>query len=342
MMSKLPKFRLPAEWEAHESTWLTWPQNTDTWTLKELDEARSEYIHFLRSTLESEKANILVNDHATKSELLDRLQSKELEKRLTVHIRKTNDAWIRDYGPDFVYNDANTSLINWNYNSWGEKYPPFQDDNSVYELVRDISGYEIFNPNIVLEAGSIDINESGVLLTTESCLLNKNRNPHHSKSEIEDKLKTYYGAKDIIWLKEGIAGDDTDGHVDDISRFINNQTILTSVSSNEYHPDYPILKYNKDILTGTGYDIIDLPTPDQIIYNNDPLPAGYANFYICNEFIIVPQYGVPQDDIALSIIKNFAGTRQVIGLRSNYILIGLGSFHCLSKQEPAMKQSLLI
>lgn len=336
MSSNQSNFRLPAEWEKHEATWLTWPQNTETWTLVELDEARKEYIHFLRTVLESERVNILVDTHEIKQDLLHRLQSKELEKRLTVHIRKTNDAWVRDYVPDFVRNGEKLSLINWEYNSWGGKYPPFDADNQVFELVKACTGYEVFHPEMILEAGSIDVNESGTLLTTESCLLNKNRNPELSKTDIEQKLRHYYGAKDIIWLKDGIVGDDTDGHVDDISRFINNNTILTTTIADPYHPDAKVLQENKEILSTTGFDVLDLPAPELVLYKKEPLPAGYANFYICNEFIVVPQYGVPQDHQALSIIQNLAGTRQVVGLKANYLLIGLGSFHCLSKQEPKL------
>ncbi len=328
------RFTLPAEWNEHESTWLTWPQNTETWQGNEIQEARSEYIHFLRAILESEKVNLLVNDHRTKLEVIQLLQSRELEKNLTIHIRTTNDAWIRDYGPDFVRSENGLNLINWEYNSWGGKYPPFDDDNRVYELVEAATGYPIHSTEMILEAGSIDINDSGTLLTTESCLLNPNRNPKLTKADIESKLIEYYGAKEIIWLKDGIAGDDTDGHVDDISRFINNSTIVTSVSQAENHQDYHTLKRNEQILLESKYDIVQLPTPEPILYKKEPLPAGYANFYICNEFIVVPQFGLKTDQEAISILQNLAGSRKVIGLRSNYLLIGLGSFHCLSKQEP--------
>jgi agmatine deiminase len=233
-------------------------------------------------------------------------------------------------------------LVDWEYNAWGGKYPPFDSDNRLPKFIAQQLGLRTFDAGIVMEGGSVEFNGQGTVLTTRHCLLNKNRNPHLSQGEIEDYLCRFYGVSQVLWLDEGIVGDDTDGHIDDITRFINQDTVVTVVEENKLDDNYWILQKNLSDLklmrlaNGQPLNIVELPMPSPVETDGIRLPASYANFYIANDRVIVPTFSCKQDDKALRILENCFPKRQVIGVNARYVIWGLGSFHCMSQQEPAL------
>ncbi len=335
----LDEFILPPEWCKHEATWLSWPVNQETWPKHILEEMLPQYTSFISELSQVEKVRINVEESLRENvfTILDKVLGLRIEN-VEFFDHPTNDSWVRDHGPDFLVNQREKLILNWGYNSWGEKYPPFNLDNEVPSKIARSLGLLRVDVPMILEGGSYDINGDGVLITTASCLLNSNRNPQLSKGEIEFLLKKYLRQKEIIWLFEGIRGDDTDGHVDDITRFVNNDTLLTSICT-QADQNYEVLTKNKKYLVDNFNDrfqIIDLPMPKPLIVDNVEVPASYANFYIANDKVIVPIFNDHNDMEALSIIQECFSDRKVIGLDSSKIIYGLGSFHCLSKQEPKL------
>ena len=256
----------------------------------------------------------------------------------------TNDAWCRDHGPAFVINtnaDPKKIIVDWGYNAWGGKYPPFDLDDNIPTLIAQHYKIPVVYPGIVMEGGSVDFNGKGTVLTTTSCLLNTNRNPHLNQGQIEQYLHDYYGVENILWLGDGIVGDDTDGHIDDLTRFVNENTVVTVVEENKQDDNYSILQENLKSIkklrleNGKQLDIVELPMPAAVVYEDMRLPASYANFYIGNKYVIVPTFRDKNDDRALQILQSCFRDRKVIGLDSLDIIWGLGSFHCLSQQEPS-------
>jgi agmatine deiminase len=239
------------------------------------------------------------------------------------------------------YAEKKKSIVDWGYNAWGGKYPPFDLDDVVPTRIAKEFGLDVFHPGIVMEGGSVEFNGKGTLLTTTACLLNKNRNPHLSQKEIEQYLVDYYGVEHFLWLGDGIVGDDTDGHIDDITRFVNEDTVVTVVEENKADENYHLLQENLSALktmrleNGKQLNIVELPMPAPVIYEEQRLPASYANFYIGNQYVVVPTFrDEKNDDKALMILQDCFKTRKVVGLDSTDIIWGLGSFHCLSQQEP--------
>jgi agmatine deiminase len=231
-------------------------------------------------------------------------------------------------------------IVDWGYNAWGGKYPPFDLDDNIPTLIANHYKIPVVYPGIVMEGGSVEFNGKGTLLTTTSCLLNENRNPHLNQGQIEKFLHDYYGAENILWLGDGIVGDDTDGHIDDLTRFVNSNTVVTVVEENKSDENYVPLQDNLKMLKklrledGKQMNIIELPMPAEIVYDDMRLPASYANFYISNKYVVVPTFRDKNDDKALSLLQDSFKDRKVIGLDSLDIIWGLGSFHCLSQQEP--------
>ncbi len=335
---------LPPEWNKHYGTWTTYPQNPETF-FDRIEQARDEFCQMVKYVSEGEKVHINVNDEKIKEDLEKRLQKFDaVKKNIFIHIIPTNDAWCRDYGAIFVKDKNEWIGLDFEFNSWGGKYP-YELDNQVAQKMCQILDNPCKKVNMVLEGGSIDVNGNGSLLTTESCLLNKNRNPDMSKEEIEENLKKYFGVKQILWLKEGIVGDDTDGHIDDITRFVNENTIITAIEEDKddinYEPlmeNYERLKTFKDI-NGKPFNIITIPMPEPQYYDypdekNYRLPASYANFYISNKYVIVPIFNCKHDEIALKTLQEIFNNRKVVGIYAYDIVIGLGAFHCLTMQIP--------
>jgi agmatine deiminase len=263
--------------------------------------------------------------------------------QVSFYLHPTNDAWCRDHGPAFLINptaEQKKVIVDWNYNAWGNKYPPYDLDDVIPTLIGKHFDIPVYHPGIIMEGGSVEFNGTGTILTSTSCLLNPNRNNHLNRDQIENYLFDYYGANQVLWVEEGIVGDDTDGHIDDTIRFVNEDTVLTVVESNPNDENYSILQDNlaqlkkMRLLNGKQLNIVELTMPEAVIYEDQRLPASYANFYISNKYVIVPTFRSAMDDKALSIIAEAYKNREVVGIDSTDIIWGLGSFHCLSQQEP--------
>jgi agmatine deiminase len=258
------------------------------------------------------------------------------------HIRPTNDAWCRDHGPAFLVHSTQSSrmIVDWEYNAWGGKYPPFDDDNKISGAIAQSLGLPISRPHVIMEGGSVEFNGAGTLLTSKSCLLNPNRNPHLNQSQIEAYLMDYYGVDQVLWVSDGIVGDDTDGHVDDTVRFVNSDTVIAMVEPKKFDENHQVLAKNLSELSqmrltsGKRLNIVELPMPDPVIIDGFRAPGSYANFYICNAGVLVPTFDCPQDENALHLLAQLFTDRPVIGLSAKKIIWGQGSFHCLTQQEP--------
>jgi len=337
-------YSFPAEFANHDATWLSWPHKEASWPGK-IKTIYPVYAEFIRLLAEGEQVNINVADEAMKKNALHYLSEASANlDRVRFFMHPTNDAWCRDHGPAFLINrnaEPKKIIVDWGYNAWGGKYPPFELDDNIPTLIAQHYKIPVFYPGIVMEGGSVDFNGKGTVLTTTSCLLNANRNPHLNQGQIERYLHDYYGVENILWLGDGILGDDTDGHIDDLTRFVNENTVVTVVEENKKDENYSILQENLKSLkklrleNGKPLDIVELPMPAAVVYEDMRLPASYANFYIGNKYVIVPTFQDKNDDRALQVLQSCFHDRKVIGLDSLDIIWGLGSFHCLSQQEPS-------
>ena len=347
-------YRWPAEWEPQASVWLSWPRNPATWP-EHFEPVPEEFAQFVRLLAEYEPVNILAGG----KEVMEQARSLVGDlKDVTLHDIPTNDAWCRDHGPTFLGSGQSAvgskdqaplptahsllpSLIDWGYNAWGGKYPPFDLDNQVPRRIAEVQSRRVFTPGIILEGGAIDGNGCGTILTTESCLLNPNRNPQLDRAGVEGYLRDYLGAKKVLWLAGGeIAGDDTDGHIDQIARFVNPTTVVVSVCDDPTDENYGPTQQNLVELQvmsdqdGQPLNIIPLRLPRPLFCDGQRLPAGYCNFLIANGVVIVPQFGDPADAEGLRTLQPLFPNRAVRGSPSLNLIWGLGSFHCLSQQEP--------
>ena len=335
----------PAEFAPHIATWLSWPHKEASWPGK-IDSIYPYYTAFIKELTRGELVRINVNDEAMKAFATGHLQKAGVNlEKVEFFIHPTNDAWCRDHGPAFLVNPAagqKKVIVDWGYNAWGNKYPPYDLDDQVPTLIGQQYNLPVFYPGIVMEGGSVEFNGKGTVLTSTACLLNPNRNPQLNQQQIEQYLMDYYGMEQVLWVDEGIIGDDTDGHIDDTVRFVNEDTVLTVIEENKQDENYDLLQRNLKqlqqmrLLNGKSLNIIELPMPDPVIWEEQRLPASYANFYIANHSVIVPTYRCAQDDKVLQIIQDCFPTREVRGIDSSEIIWGLGSFHCLSQQEPAV------
>jgi agmatine deiminase len=337
-------YHFPAEWHPHVATWLSWPHKEESWPGK-IDLIYPKYCEFVKVLTEGELVRINVADEQmaafAKQQLL--LAGVDLN-RVQFFEFQTNDAWCRDHGPAFLINSETKqkAIVDWGYNAWGNKYPPFDLDDVIPTKIAQHFDLPVYHPGIVMEGGSVDFNGNGTVLTTTACLLNKNRNPHLNQQQIEEYLRNYYGVEQVLWLGDGIIGDDTDGHIDDITRFVNEDTVVTVIEEYKQDENYRILQENlrtlktMRLLNGKQLNIIELPMPDPVIYDGQRLPASYANFYIANAAVIVPTYRSKNDGRALEILQTCFPDRKVVGIDSTDIIWGLGSFHCLSQQEPKL------
>lgn len=334
-------FWMPAEWYPHEATWLTWPKNTVTWPDGLVELVEQSYFQMITALLQSEIVKLLVDTEEVEKRVLAKLESLGVDcSNLTIIRQKTADSWIRDFGPTFVVNErGERRWCKWTFNAWGGKYATVMKDDEVFynPLIQD----PCYNVDLILEGGSIEVNGKGTCLTSEQCLLNKNRNPHLSKEEIEQHLKDYLGVNQIIWLKEGVEGDDTDGHIDDIARFVNENTIVAAYEGDRSNPNFDVLNENWEILKnaktqeGHSWNLIKLPMPAPILDKEGiPLPASYANFYIGNHVVLMPSFSDPKDQEALQILKEAFPTKKVVEIPSRNVVFGRGTVHCLSQQEP--------
>lgn len=335
----------PAEFAPHTATWLSWPHKEASWPGK-IDAIYPYYSEFVKELALSEKVRINVVDEAMQAFATQHLQQAKVDMgQVEFFLHPTNDAWCRDHGPAFLINpnaEHKKVVVDWGYNAWGGKYPPFDLDDVIPTLIAKRYNLPVYYPGIVMEGGSVEFNGKGSLLTSTACLLNPNRNPHLNQDQIENYLRRYYGVEQILWVDEGIVGDDTDGHIDDTIRFVNEDTVLTVVETSKQDENYELLQHNlrqlkqMRLLNGKQLNIVELPMPAAVEFEDQRLPASYANFYIANKSVIVPTYRCAADDIALQIIQQCFPDRKVVGIDSTEIIWGLGSFHCLSQQEPAV------
>jgi agmatine deiminase len=342
-------YRMPAEWEPHAATWLSWPRREgisfpDSFdrVLPALRAMVAALVDNGQSGSDSEPVCINVINGAHEAEaraVLDVLP----QECITYYEIPTNEPWCRDHGPSFLTRDVDPKLavVDWDYNAWGNKYPPSDLDEVVPTRVAEILKAPVFYPRMILEGGSIEVNGAGALLTTESCLLNKNRNPNFDRTEIEQRLRDFLGVRQILWLGDGIEGDDTDGHIDDLARFVSETKIVTVVEENSDDANYKPLQENLERLremkiNGRKIDIVTLPMPKKIVREDLRLPASYANFYIANSCVLVPTFADPADERALSILRDCFPNRRVIGIDCRELIWGLGTFHCLTQQQPAV------
>jgi len=345
-------YRMPAEWEPHTATWLSWPRREGISFPDSFDHVMPALRAMVEALVESEQVCINICNAAHEAEAREVLRGLSA-KRISFYLVPTNEPWCRDHGPTFLTRDVDPksatgrirrgelAVVDWDYNAWGNKYPPFDLDEVAPTRVAKILDVPVFYPGMILEGGAIDVNGAGALLTTESCLLNRNRNPNLSREEIEQRLRDYLGVRDILWLGDGIAGDDTDGHIDDLARFVSESAVVTVVEENRDDENYEPLQKNLARLQamkigGRALDIITLPMPKKIMREGLRLPATYANFYIANTCVLAPTFADPADEVALSDLRECFPDRRVIGIDCRELIWGLGAFHCLTQQQPAI------
>lgn len=336
-------FFFPAEWHPHEATWITFPHNDHSWQGDKLAQMYPEYFALIKAISQGEKVRINVNDARLSDFILGELPKYSIDsQKIELFVRPTNDAWCRDHGPAFLIKKDSSErlLIDWGYNAWGGKYPPFDADNGIPQAIAQDLGLTFQSPGIIMEGGSVEFNGQGAVLTSRSCLLNPNRNPHLNQEQIEKYLKDFYGVEQVLWVSDGIVGDDTDGHIDDTVRFVNEDTVITMVEPKLDDDNHAVLAQNLQelkemkLLDGRPLRIVEIPMPDPVVIDEFRAPGSYANFYICNAAVIVPIFHCPQDSVALDILSQLFTDRPVIGLSAREIIWGQGSFHCLTQQEP--------
>lgn len=336
-------FTFPAEWAPHRATWLTFPHNDASWQGDKLSKMRPQYLAFIKAISQGENVGIIANDEALKQFITGELVKTGIDlAKIEFIVKPTNDAWCRDHGPSFVVKPetGEKMIVDWGHNAWGGKYPPYDDDNRTPRAVAEYLNLPVVNPGIIMEGGSVEFNGAGSLLTSKSCLLNPNRNPHLNQDQIEQLLCDYYGIEQVLWVEDGIVGDDTDGHIDDTTRFVNEDTIVACVETDRNDENFAVLNTNLQmlkemrLLNGKQPNIIELPMPKAVIIDDFRTPGSYANFLICNAGVIVPVFNNPHDQIAIDILEKAFNGRQIIPLLATEIIWGQGSFHCLSQQEP--------
>ncbi|MEQ8523325.1 agmatine deiminase family protein [Gracilimonas sp.] len=336
---------MPAEWSRHSATQLHWPSNRKTWPGERLERVEEVYCRIIEELHFFEPIHLFVESLGIRNRVMQKLSGRAVDlDRVIIHQQKINDVWARDCGPIFVQHESGNFVItDWDYNAWGEKYPPWEDDNAIPAFIADKYGVNRVRPGIILEGGSIDVNGDGALLTTESVLLHENRNPDLSKEDIEKYLRTYLGVNQIIWLKRGLAGDDTDGHIDDLTRWLNKDTVLTMVCEDKEDVNYEALQENLEILKqvelkgGNKLNIETLPLPQTkidgaTVDGSEYVPASYANFYIANGTVLVPLYDKKYDGKALELLRKYFPGRKVIGIECSDLVWGQGSIHCITQQ----------
>jgi len=336
-------FRMPAEWEPQAAVWLSWPHNRKTWPghFRPIPAKFAEIVAAI-SRFEPVRINV-ARPLQPRAWSLIRRAGAELE-RVTLYDHPTNDAWCRDHGPIFVKHSrtGEVAVTDWMHNAWGGKYPPYDLDNTIPPKIAAALGLRRFEIKRILEGGSLDVNGAGALLTTESCLLNPNRNPTLTKAEIEQMLRDNLGVGQILWLGDGIVGDDTDGHVDDITRFFAADGIVTVVEPNPRDANHAPLRENLERLhglrpaAGGRFRIVELPMPKAVFCEGQRLPASYANFLIINGAVLMPAFRQPnRDGAAAEILADCFPGRTVIPIDCTELVWGLGTLHCISQQQPA-------
>jgi agmatine deiminase len=341
-------FRMPAEWEPHAATWLAWPHYKDDWPGK-FETIPWVYAEIIRHLARRERVELIVNDAASEKRARKTLAlSNTLSDNIRFHRWPTDRVWTRDSGCTFVTGGDKLSAVKWRFNAWA-KYSNWKRDEKIGSLMAKAAGAEEIHPTfgrqrVVLEGGSIDVNGHGTLLTTEECLLSKvqQRNPAMKRKDYEKLFADHLGIGKVIWLGSGVTGDDTHGHVDDVTRFVSPDTVVTAIESDPDDPNYEPLRDNiRRLREATNQDrrslsIIELPLPGPVVFEGRRLPASYANFYIANGLVLVPVFNDPNDRVALEILADLFPSREIVGIYSGDLIWGFGAMHCMTQQQPAL------
>lgn len=338
-------FHMPAEWRPHAATWLTWPKDPETWPDR-VTQVELVYLEMIAALSPHETVNLLIDDEGTEQAVRQRCKFAGAEN-IRFHRIPTVDSWVRDYGPNFLIDGCGGAAFNdWIFNAWGNKYELLKQDDRIPRRLEPVLQLRRFEPGIVMEGGAIDVNGAGCVLTTEQCLLNPNRNPQLNREEIEEHLKNYLGVSKVLWLGEGIVGDDTDGHIDDIARFVAPNTIVCAVEEDPEDANYELLQDNLARLEsmtdadGRPFEIVTLPMPGVVggtstdTRNLDRLPASYANFYIANNVVLAPVFGHDNDNRAVQTLQRVFPTRRVVPINCEPLVWGMGTIHCVTQQQP--------
>jgi len=348
-LASKPQYRMPAEWEPHAATWLAWPHNRNDWPGK-FEPIPWVYAEVIRNLTPHERVELVVQDAATEGKarkVLDKAGA--LSANVHFHRWKTDRIWTRDSGCIYVEEAGKLRALHLRFNAWA-KYPNYAHDAKLGALMARASKTEAVNPKkdkhkVILEGGSIDVNGLGTLLTTEECLLSRiqERNPGFSRSDYERMFADYFGIRNVIWLGKGIVGDDTHGHVDDLSRFVALGTVLTMVEPNKSDPNHEVLADNvRRLRAATDQDgkklqVVELPIPRPLTFEGRRLPASYGNFYIANGVVLVPVFNDPNDRIALNTLAELFPSREIIPIYSGDFVWGFGAMHCMTQQQPSLK-----
>ena len=330
---------MPAEWEPHEGTWISWPKDPNTFPVRILPIVERTYVKMVDALAEGEVVHILVDDSKTES----RVRALVGNATVSFHHIRTVDVWVRDYGPTYV-RGGKGAAVKWVFNAWGNKYEDLRPDNEAGEEIAASSGLPIIRPGIVLEGGSIDVNGDGSLLTTEQCLLNSNRNPGIGKRRLEEILGANLGARNVIWLGSGIEGDDTDGHIDDIARFVGPRRVVAAAETDPSDSNHEALRDNLRRLEestdqdGRSLEVLEIPMPPRVIASDGRLPASHLNFYVGNKVVVVPVFGGESDRLAVERLQEAFPDREIVGIDCRALVYGLGTLHCVTQQIPSIAQ----
>jgi agmatine deiminase len=339
-------YSFPPEWARHSGTWISWPRPEGISFPDRYHECIEGVIGVIAAIARFEPVHLNVPNGNYRRIVSEMLRARGVSlRRIRLHEIRTNECWTRDHGPAFILRErrgrTEGAIVDWGFNAWGGKYPPYGDDDAVPTRVAEALGLPVFEPGIVMEGGAVDFNGAGTILTTTSCLLHKNRNPHLSKSGIERYLCDYYGQAQVLWLGDGIEGDDTDGHIDDLARFVDERTIVIGMEQDRNDANYAVLQDARRRLAkvrdvaGRAFTIVELPMPRRLAWKGQRLPATYMNFYFANGAVLVPTFGQPaRDQHALETLQRVLPRRRVVGVDCRTLIWGLGAIHCLTQQQP--------
>ena len=343
MTPDLPRrrLRMPAEWEPQEAVWLAWPHDPLTWVAG-IEAAEDAYISMVRALADVVRVDLLVTDARMEQRVAERLTDEAIAG-VRLHVADHQDSWLRDTGPTFVHDLASHTLVglDWRFNAWGNKYDTLLRDDRLAHVITEAAGVDRERIDVVLEGGAIEVNGVGTVLTTEQCLLNPNRNPELDRPAIEAILARTLGAPHVIWLGDGVEGDDTDGHIDDIARFVGPRTVVTAIEEDPSHPNHAPLAENAKRLAkatdqaGDPLEVIELPMPTTIEWEGQPVPSSYANFLISNGVVLLPVFDDPADARARRVLQRCLPKHRIVPIDARALVVGMGACHCLSQQQPA-------
>jgi agmatine deiminase len=335
-------FRMPAEWERHEATWIAWPHNQEDWPGR-FEPIPWVYGEIVRKLSQVERVRILMQSDEVEYNARNVLEKCGVQwEAIEFYPMETDRVWARDFAPLFVRNDREVAAVKWRFNGWA-KYENHVRDEAAGLAIPKLVGKDWWEPGIVLEGGSVDVNGQGLLLTTEECLLSpvQARNPELSIGQIEAALSDYLGIDRVLWLRNGIAGDDTHGHIDDLARFTDPETVVIVSENDRSDPNFEPLLENLNLLRQFPVRVRQLPMPAPLYFDGVRLPASYANFYVANQMVLVPTFNDPNDRIALNVLAECFPGRKVVGINCVELIWGLGTLHCMTQQQPASTAAAL-